>query len=195
MNKKGRDERLHRSLSLPRKAKNRLDMQSLFSPPSTNTSVNDPVLLALQSRRVRNRSQSVSPSKSNQSDTTIHSKESGETSTDMESLGTKTDMKRFDAQSIMSNNPIHDSLLDLADDLGIDDQRSDVFVIQDLDSSPGQKHRSNSLPHIAGLDQTVIPNNSPVVHQRYNKRIQSASDEKIQSRKLILSWVKEQKKK
>ncbi len=196
MSKKSKDDRLHRSLSLPRRTKNKLDMQSLFShPPSTNTVGNDPVLQALQLRRTKNRSQSVSPS--NQSDTTIHSEGSGETGMGMESACT-TGMNRFDAQSIISSNPIHDSLLDLANDLGMDDQQSDVFVIQDFESSPGQKHRCNSLPHIAVLDSTVVANNnddSPVTHQRRNTRIQSTSDVKLQSRrKLILSWVKEQKK-
>ena len=111
-------------------------------------------------------------------------------------------MKQFDTHSLDSHNPIHDSLMDLADDLGGSTNRvndnENSFVIQDLESSPGQKLRSNSLPHIAvdTFDSTINGGEgSPSTVHQQNKRIQSTSDEKLQNRKLLVSWVKEQKKK
>ena len=110
--------------------------------------------------------------------------------------------KQFDTQSLISHDiPIHDSLMDLAEGLGsgsnVDGEEEESFVIEDLDSSPGRKHRSNSLPHIAVLDSvsTASQNNSPANTSKQGKRGHSISDEKLQSRKLLFSWVKEQKKK
>ncbi len=203
----GREDRLHRSLSLPRRTKNKIDMQSLFqAPPITNTSLNDPVLQALQSRRP-NRTHSLSP--------THPSDPPGGTYVDIDALtigmGPRTNsldpesqslgMKQFDMHSLDSHDiPIHDSLMDLAEGLGSGsnvDGEEESFVIEDLDSSPGRKHRSSSLPHIAVLDSvsTASQDNSPVNASKQGKRGQSTSDDKLQSRKLLLSWVKEQKKK
>ena len=197
---KAREERLHRSLSLPRRTKNQVDVHSLFQnhPPATNTSMNDPVLMALQSRRPKNRSDSVSPT-----DTQNSSVNSGELDDRFQSrtglgTGTGAGFGDIDAQSINSHNPIRDSLLDLAEGLGGSDDHTDgdneQFIIQNLDSSPGQRHRSNSLPEISLGDMISAANDdeSPITNKR--DRIQSTDDTKFQSRKLLLSWVKEQKK-
>lgn len=201
--RKAAEERLHRSLSLPRRTKNqvqqRVDVQSLFQPPPTNTSTNDPVLDALKSRFSKERTSSVSSAhqlENRQDDS--HTTEG----TGMDSLAVRTSVF-LDTHSVVSQDPMHDSLLDLADDLcneNEDDEEDGELVISELESSPGRKHRSNSLPHIAefnvSTNLSAKNDSSPAIADcRHEKRIQSISEEKLQNRQLVLSWVKEQKRK
>ena len=210
-NGKTPEDRLHRSLSLPRKTKNQINVlpvQSLFPTPppppppqNTNTTIKDPVLEALQARKMKTRTGSASPPM-DQSGTVSSSEQSSESEANF-NFGLTPKTRPSDSQSIDSRNPMHDSLIDLANDLGNDEENGkekekeeeEVFVVQELDSSPGQKkHLSSSLPQIAVLNPSSQPISSPKGGTE-RKKPQATSDEKLQNRMLLRSWVKEQKKK
>ena len=220
-NKKKKEERhLQRSLSLPRSAKNKIDLQPLNishpSPHPTNTTVDDPVLKALLSRsgtHMKNKSEPSSPTSPTE---TVSSFVQSEGSTRPNSLG--TEVRSSDIQSM---NSMHDSLYDLAYDLGNNDDdketeheqkntRKGEFVILDLESSPAQKTRSSSLPQIAmhtikGPEGSSITPDSTIGNgvkgkistdrTRSVELNKSFDDKKHQNRLLVRSWVKEQKKK
>lgn len=207
--RKAAEERLHRSLSLPRRTKNqiqpRVDVQSLFPPPPTNTTTSDPILDALKSRL---RAQSVTTAPNHDPEPDSHTNTEG---TGMDSSLANRTSVFMDTQSVSSHDPVHDSLLDLADDLGNneDEEEDEELIISELESSPGRRrHRSSSLPHIAEFSVTTNPttllpsknDSSPMIAdptrtRGHGKRIQSVSEEKLQNRQLVLSWVKEQKRK
>lgn len=221
-NSKKKEERhLQRSLSLPRSAKNKIDLhQSLNishpSPHPTNTTVDDPVLKALLSRSATHMKNKSEPSSPTSPTETVSSSIQSEGSTRPNSLG--AEVRSSDIQSM---NSMHDSLLDLAYDLGNNDDdketeheqkntRKGDFVILDLESSPAQKTRSSSLPQIAlhsikGPEGSSITPDSTIGNgikgkistdrTRSVELNKSFDDKKHQNRLLVRSWVKEQKKK
>lgn len=163
---------LHRSLSLPRNAKHGLSplhplTTALHPTTTTPTTTIDPIAKALLLKRQRS---------------------------DGSSSNGRLSSHRSDRQSAGSHASMHDSLLDLADDLGGEDD----------DTCPSSRQlRSNSNPEIT-YHSTGIPSSkscdeldlrpSPDCH------VTSTGDDLLinqrkKNRILLQNWVKEQKKK
>ena len=169
-----RNKPLQRSQSLPRKSHHRSlagpNPLPRHSPHPTNTTIEDPILKALQSRKQRIQSETISPT-----ETVTSSSEENHSS---------SNIHQTDSQSLDSRNPMHDSLLDLADNLGKGEEEEEESMTKSQ-SVPHQHFHSFSLP----IDSM---SSSPDNHVTLENR---ETHQKKQNRLLVHRWVKEQKKK
>lgn len=172
-----RNKPLQRSQSLPRKSHHRSlagpNPLPRHSPYPTNTTIEDPILKALQSRKQRIQSETISLT--SPTETFTSSSEENHSS---------SNLHQTDTQSLDSRNPMHDSLLDLADNLGKGEEEEEESMTKSHNKSvPHQHFHSFSLP----ID-SMSPDNHVTLENRETRQ-------KKQNRLLVHRWVKEQKKK
>lgn len=171
-----RNKQLQRSLSLPKKSHHRSlagpNPLPRHSPYPTNTTIEDPILKALQSRKQRIQSETTSPP--------------SPTDSSSEENRSSSNLQQTDTQSLDSRNPMHDSLLDLADNLGKGEEEEEESMTKSHSKSvPHQHFHSFSLP----IDSM---SSSPDNHVTLENQ---EAHQKKQNRLLVHRWVKEQKKK
>ena len=181
--RKREKQRLHRSLSLPRKSQLRVTNKP--HPLTTHTaSTNDPVLTLFNSNR-----RHASP-------TTLTARRS--ISSSRESLdNSELDVPFDDTESVES----HDSLLDLANDLGANDDEEEgtnaTESVNDDTTILDSKGRCNSNPEMFSnsISQFGYHDNESEGVRLPENNSESLDRQRKKNRLLLQNWVTEQKKK